>query len=136
MDNIRASRDRLNIQIRHSDLPLALREQRSNILVNVNEILTKTALENLKYMNIYNSLLRKKLCLSPSDPKMHCEPRGKLKMSTYPNNCVTAECAYPQISKMADNLIFLIKISYETRQTLNSVIEVYILFLSLFQIKP
>ena len=65
MDNIRASRDRLNIQIRHSDLPLALCEQRSNILVNVNEILTKTALENLEYMNIYNSLLRKKLCLPP-----------------------------------------------------------------------
>ena len=33
-------------------------------------------------MNIYNSLLRKKLCLPPSDPKMHCEPRGKLEMST------------------------------------------------------
>ena len=84
MDNIRASRDRLNIQIRHSDLPLALCEQRSNILVNVNEIVTKTAFENLKYMNIYNSLLRKNLCLPPSDPKMHCEPRGKLEMSTYP----------------------------------------------------
>ena len=85
MDNIRASRDRLNIQIRHSDLPLALCEQRSNILVNVIiNILTKTALENLKYINIYNSLLRKKLCLPPSDPKMHCEPRGKLEMSTYP----------------------------------------------------
>ena len=62
VDNIRASRDRLNIQIRHSDLPLALCEQRSNILVNVNAIVTKTALENLKYTNIYNSLLRKKLC--------------------------------------------------------------------------
>ena len=74
----------MNIQIRHSDLPLALCEQRSNILVNVNDILTKTALENLKYMNIYNSLLRKKLCSPPSDPKMHCEPRGKLEMSTYP----------------------------------------------------
>ena len=49
------------------------------------EILTKTALENLKYMNIYNSLLRKKLCLPPSDPKMHCQPRGKLEMSTYPS---------------------------------------------------
>ena len=84
MDNIRASQDRLNIQIRHNDLPLALYEQRSNILVNVNEILTKTALENLKYMNIYHSLLRKKLCLPPSDRKMHCEPRGKLEMSTYP----------------------------------------------------
>ena len=35
-------------------------------------------------MNIYNSLLHKKLCLPPSDPKMHCEPRGKLEMSTYP----------------------------------------------------
>ena len=84
VDNIRGSRDRLNIQIRHSDLPLALCEQRSNILVNVNKILTKTALENLKYMNIYNNLLRKKLCLPPSDPKLHCEPRGKLEMSTYP----------------------------------------------------
>ena len=80
----RTINDRLNIQIRHSDLPLALCEQRSNILVNVNEILTKTALENLKYMNIYNSLLRKKLSLPPSDPKMHCEPRGKMEMSTYP----------------------------------------------------
>ena len=89
VDNIRASRDRLNIQIQHSDLPLASCEQRLNILVNVNEILTKTALENLKYMNIYNSLLRKKLCLPPSDPKLHCEPRRKLEMSTYPfcTNC-------------------------------------------------
>ena len=64
-DNIRASRDRLNIQIRHSDLPLALCEQRSNILVNVNEILTKTALENLKYMNIYNSLTTKEALFAP-----------------------------------------------------------------------
>ena len=74
----------LNNQIRHSDPLLALCVQNSNILVNINEILKKTSLEYVKYMNIYNSVLQKKLRLPPGDPKMHCEPREKLEMSTYP----------------------------------------------------
>ena len=34
-------------------------------------------------MNIYNSVILKKLYLPPSDPKMHCELREKLEASTY-----------------------------------------------------
>ena len=56
----------------------------ADILVNINENFAQIREYISKYMNIYNIVIQKQLCLPPSDPKMHCEPREKFETSTYP----------------------------------------------------